>query len=795
MKKTIISITALLALSVVAAAQKPFTPDTLGTVQAAYQNPAELLRGEIAGVRVTSADSNPAAPVSVDVRGLSTVRGDNQPLWIVDGAILENASSVDLNAFNGYPEAGKAQDINTFFHLSPYDIESIQVLKDAAATAIYGSKGAAGVIIVKTRLKKTEKDKVSLRSNVGFTGGNLSGLLKFPDLCEVAGYMHNHHINLGGGQSKSAYNISLAYRSVDYAALNLGTSDFSLKANFESKAAKFFWFGVNAIAGLGNVNTAGINIADHDDAAKRYAATASAWMRFNFAQWLDLTVTMGGDYRNVNRNFWFGTGNAIGAPLKGLASITSNAALACNAKGELSFHRYFGTYHNLTAGAAAEYTLNIDNYATLAATDYFAGELRGKGISISNSTRPLFAYKDNVSHMAFIGRLGYEFKNIAGVNATFRADKTINHFDGRFDIYPAASGWFDLRNLAFKDSKAVSFARINGGWGVTGREQMVMYPFFDNIIDVTKLPSVEKAAWNFTEGRSFQKAKEWNIGAELGFLSGRIQLEGKYFDRLVDDSFDQFVTGAPDPLENGKWKPGKTELKDTRTTTFTNRGIEGALKIVPVRNNDWTWTVKANASYILSQIKDVDARDEFFNPGYVGSGFFTANLPGRAIGSIIGYKVDADGYYVDVVPDGKITSADCVELGNLVPTVQGGVGTTLRFRQFTLDVHGDYALGFNVIDANAMKAENRTVLTSRYVSRGDYFRLSRIALSYAIPVRSQVVKGLNVSLSAHNLATFTRFAGNNPEAALFGFSPLSRGVDYNSCKMLPSFILGAQIKF
>ena len=200
MKRYKILLLSLLAASTSAFAQTAkVVPDSLGAAQAAAHTLAELLEGEVAGVRVSRTGTSVLSPVSVDVRGSSTLRGDNQPLWIVDGAIIENASSTNVNPFWNYEGLGRVSAVNSFFQLSPYDVESIEVLKDASATAIYGSRGAAGVIIVKTRMSRDNGREKGLRlnSNVGY---DLSGSL-----------FHNHYVNFG--MSKRNTSFSAVYTS------------------------------------------------------------------------------------------------------------------------------------------------------------------------------------------------------------------------------------------------------------------------------------------------------------------------------------------------------------------------------------------------------------------------------------------------------------------------------------------------------------------------------------------------------------------------------------------------------
>src|SRR5689334_8723163 len=106
---------------------------------------AEALNGRLAGVTATTAEGSPDATIRIRVRGGMSITQDNNPLFIVDGVQVENA-------------------LNT---LSPQDIQSIDVLKDAAATAIYGARGANGVIVITTKGGRVGRTIVSYNGFVG----------------------------------------------------------------------------------------------------------------------------------------------------------------------------------------------------------------------------------------------------------------------------------------------------------------------------------------------------------------------------------------------------------------------------------------------------------------------------------------------------------------------------------------------------------------------------------------------------------------------------------------------------
>src|SRR6185436_15527218 len=106
---------------------------------------AEALNGRLAGVTATTSEGSPDAEIRIRVRGGMSITGDNSPLFIVDGVQVENGLST----------------------ISPQDIQSIDVLKDGAATAIYGARGANGVIVITTKSGKPGKTIVSYNGYVG----------------------------------------------------------------------------------------------------------------------------------------------------------------------------------------------------------------------------------------------------------------------------------------------------------------------------------------------------------------------------------------------------------------------------------------------------------------------------------------------------------------------------------------------------------------------------------------------------------------------------------------------------
>jgi len=129
-----------------------------------------LLQGRAAGVEVNTGSAAPGGAINVRIRGLSSISGGTEPLYVVDGVIVNtstqdntNALKVGTNPGNSYQEAQ-----NGLTAINPQDIESIEILKDASATAIYGSRGANGVVLITTKQGKAGKGKIAYSSSIEF---------------------------------------------------------------------------------------------------------------------------------------------------------------------------------------------------------------------------------------------------------------------------------------------------------------------------------------------------------------------------------------------------------------------------------------------------------------------------------------------------------------------------------------------------------------------------------------------------------------------------------------------------
>ena len=129
-----------------------------GELSAPKQSLVKSLQGKVAGVRIGGSTGDPGSDQSVLIRGISSISASSQPLYVIDGVAIAN---------NNVTSGLKSQSV--LASINPDDIESMTILKDAAAASLYGSRAANGVIIITTKKGKEGKTKVTYNMETGWT--------------------------------------------------------------------------------------------------------------------------------------------------------------------------------------------------------------------------------------------------------------------------------------------------------------------------------------------------------------------------------------------------------------------------------------------------------------------------------------------------------------------------------------------------------------------------------------------------------------------------------------------------
>lgn len=797
--------------------------DTLEFSRAASQSPAAMLKGRSSGVRVSYRDGSPNGMLNTNIRGVNVMRGDSQPLWIVDGVMLSTGLNQNLSAFwqkGGYTTKGDAipdyselsysTALNNMAFINPYDIVSIEVIKDMSAAAIYGSQGANGVIIVTTGGKGKTDRNINAAVNMGIDWGNRSGDALRPALSG------NYTVGVNGSAGNVSYNVSGFFRNTNGIVPRTGSNYGGLNVALETKANSVVWFGMNALLGAGVMhNTAGVTylgkpstmmvsryptrftgdsisgwLEDYDDDAEDYHAAASLWMRINFTPNLYLKLNGGADFNNNTRRIWYGNGTSFGAKVNGAASIMSSTLFNYNGKLSLCYNRYLGGKHHISTDLSADAVGSRNRFGVMNGTTFDLHYLRARGLSAMTSRASAHKFSRDYVIAGVYGKLSYEYDGYFKLDALYRADFSPKYTKAKHMGYPSAEAELNLHKLICPAQTVLSSFALAGGYGSAGREEYVPYELVGNYL--RSYPSVEAGTENFYDGLSRIKSSEWNIGFKMGFLAGRISLDAKYYDKKTSDSFYIYNFGKKTELYT-IWA-SKAKIDYTTVGELSNRGFEVDFNADIIRTAQLKWSLFANLAYNVNRAEKVEYAD-FAGIDLGRNIFLNIFSEGHSVGSLLGYEDAPGGGFVDRNLDGSITDVDKVVLGNTIPLVSGGLGTTLSTHGVTIDLLFDGAAGHKVANVNKMIAQGRTKLSSNYVEKADFLRLSRLSAAYEIPLKTNIVKSLSVNVSALNLFTLSSYSGWNPDVNCFGNQVASYGVDYGSFPLVRTVLIGVSCKF
>ena len=271
-------------------------------------NLQQTLTGRSPGVQIYQKSGEPGATMSVQIRGITSITGNNDPLYVVDGLPVNDAAAIGSASAGGTTiNPNNRTPLNS---LNPADIESIEILKDASATAIYGSRGANGVVIITTKRGKEGKLKVEYNGTYGvqkvahtqrFLTGNeytnvINGIIDLGKLTtpKVTGENANsnwqslllrnapiqsHDLSFSGAGGNTRFFVSAGYFNQEGIMLKSGTRRYSARVNVENGVASKYNVGISLATAYtrDNYNATGVGLNDNASAlymAQNYDPTA-----------------------------------------------------------------------------------------------------------------------------------------------------------------------------------------------------------------------------------------------------------------------------------------------------------------------------------------------------------------------------------------------------------------------------------------------------------------------------------------------------------------------------------------
>ena len=226
-------------------------------------SPQQLIQGKMAGVNISQNSGKPGASNTIRIRGGTSLTGSNDPLYVIDGVPISTSSGVSQANIRGNgTDVFDQEPTNPLMTLNPNDIESITVLKDASATAIYGSRGANGVIVITTKRGKAGKAQVTYNvlagvskvantldvlsadqyraevNGLGLTLDDKGANTNWQDEIYRTAFTQDHSLSLTGGNDNTLYRASLGYGDQQGIMLGSGLTRANAAININQSALK-----------------------------------------------------------------------------------------------------------------------------------------------------------------------------------------------------------------------------------------------------------------------------------------------------------------------------------------------------------------------------------------------------------------------------------------------------------------------------------------------------------------------------------------------------------------------------
>lgn len=806
--------------------------------QAGSTDISAALSGKFAGVQVTQNTGDPAGGISVRLRGASTISGSSDPLYIVDGVIVNN-NSVDV--------LGTDVVQNRLSDISPQDIDHIEVLKGAAAAAIYGSRASNGVVQIFTKRGKAGKPVVTVSSSVnvnslrkkrdwnqyGYTWAE-DGVTKvatdrydYQDLIFQTGVGTDNYVSLSGGTDKTNYFSSISYmanegivKNTDYnrvsgrLRVNQTLSDW-INVSFGTYVARSHSNdqpnGGNGTAGALTRFLFTDNIYDpHPDEDGNYSTAyfmeildKYQFQQFNNRSISDFQVNIA-PVDGLNIKYVLGYDNSVSKgttyiPIGSTASSSGSAASntvqtqLLNSDVNITYEKQINRSIKSTTGAG--YTWQYSDYylSSISATGL------ASGVTNINGASSLTSSVDDEKRSVWGGYVQqtFGFFNKMFVTGAIRMDgSSVFGKDQRNQLYPKVSASYLLSDEDFwKNSigNVVNTFKLRAAWGQAGNLTAIgSYDRLTNYDAVSYDGSTGFVApdRNGNSDLKPERQTEIEIGLDISMLNNRLGLELSYYDQDITDLLlDRTLapsTGYTTRYEN--------------IGSMTNKGLEVMINAVPVQTKNLTWTVMG--TYSRNRNKVYGIADDVLSVGNWG---YSVAKNGEPLGVFYKtyYKRDEKGN-LDLTDDGLPQAATDDEgntlnkvIGNPNPNFVASLINQLDYKNFSFRMQLDAVQGNDVLSwddriysryggsaaqAKELKGEvaqgtavaNYTIAES-FIKDGSYIKVREVSIGYTFRNLGENMNNLKVTASGRNLFSFDNYDGWDPEGNMDGQSNGGRG--------------------
>lgn len=711
-----------------------------------------VLQGQAAGLTISQSSGTPGSQSMIKLRGGSSINASNQPLMVIDGipAITGEFGQV---SFSG-------QEINSMSDINPNDIESVTILKDASATAIYGARGSNGVILITTKKGSRGSTHVSVNTSYGWQTLPKERMLDLMDADEWNAYKgtnvqgintdwmsevlqtaptSNSELSVSSGNDKYRLFLSGSYFDQDGVVKGASYKRYSGRINTDYKVLPNLTVGggvsmsysKNArVEGDGTLNgplpnamsiPAIFPVYDSNgnyDETGPYAnpvaianeainlaftnrSNSNIYADYKFLNGFNFTTKWGADIYTLREHSYDPIKTRQGARYNGLGIEGTSYVSNLMSSNVLQYTTTLAEKHNLEALAG----YSIEKYASrstyIEGIDFPNENL--EYLASAGTIRAASASALNRVMNSYFGQFKYNYKYKYILTLTGRADGSSKFGkNNHYGYFPAGSfAWRVSEEPFMKSYKKVSEFKLRASFGLTGN---------DGIDDFASL-GLYGGGFNYggnsgiaptqlpNPDLKWESTLQSGLGVDLGLFKDRISLSvDLYYNKTRD-----LLLNRPIPSSSGFYSISANIGK------LDNKGIELVLNTL---NYDkalkWntSFNFAANRNKIISLYEDQPIDDQ-------GRGGNRVEV-GEPIGIFYGYKclgVDPSTgnlVYEDVNGDGTLTADDRTKIGDPNPDFTAGMTNTLSWKSFDLSVFLQLVYGNDVFNATYIYLESGT---------------------------------------------------------------------------------------
>jgi TonB-linked SusC/RagA family outer membrane protein len=643
------------------------------------------LQGKSAGVQIISS-GEPGKASEVRIRGTNSITGNTNPIYVVDGVIVDNLLNINSS-----------------------DIESIEVLKDAASQAIYGSRSANGVILVSTRSGKMGKMSVNANAYVGMR--SMTSKVEMADAKTYAqftneargydgqppmynvdtlkyntdwfdeitrkGIVQNYNVSVSGGSEKTTYYFSADYFKDEGILIGNAYERVVLRNSNTYKINKFLTLGhtINYTFAHNNIkpnvfgdayrigSTApvknpdgsfgyveGLHVAN-PVAAIYYTNQYTDRSQLQGNAFLDLTIIKGLKIRSsINFNNPVTDGLSY-VPVyrvsddqkneRSLLNINNDRFLYYIFDNNVTYTNTFLDIHeiNLTLGYSAEH--DKKNFFNGSRKDVPNQENLWYLDQGDPNTAENHSYAELIQRASYYGRITYTLNNKYNLSGVLRRDGSslfpVNQKWGTF--YSVGATWILSREGFMESQRIFDELKLRGSWGVTGNDNI---PYGTGVLTAVEDPgpySFGGLSYGVVQALTIRNLKDASIswettkgldfGLEFGVLKSRLNGEIGWYSKLTNAYIPTIVPTAAGDLEGSVY---------SRAADVRNKGVEILLNWKDQINGEWRYNAGFNITFNHNNVEDVKGGLQLKDGGLGNGKTTTYTVKGQPIGSFWVYK-------------------------------------------------------------------------------------------------------------------------------------------------------------